>query len=235
MADANGLVARQIVDVRAGLANAVTLEAFPERIAPDRQTSLRATVIDEDGNPVPDAQVRFGSSGNGAFDNGASSIDATTNSGGVAFVNLTAIGTSDIATTVEVVPDGLQASSTVLVSSGAVQLDGLQVTALSSELPADGVSQTRIRAAVSASDGAPVEGATVAFSTSAGTIEASAVTDANGIATATLTAPSQPGNATVSAQIGGLSAQVQVVFSASQAENIALSLVPSSVAAGDAT
>lgn len=235
VAEANGLIARQVVDVRPGLADSVVLEAFPERIAPDRQTSLRATVLDADGNPVPDAQVRFGSSGSGAFDNGANSIDAVTNSGGAAFVDLTAVGSSDIAVSVEVVPDGLQTSSTVFVSSGAVQLGSLEVNALSSELPADGVSETRIRALVTGSDGDPVEGATVAFNTSAGSIDASAVTDSNGVASATLTAPGRPGNATITAQIGGLSSAVQVIFSASEATEIVLQLAPASVAAGDSS
>ena len=235
VAEANGLIARQLVDVRAGLADAVILEAFPDRIAPERQTSLRATVTDQDGNPVPNARVRFGSGNSGAFDNGANAVDATTNDGGVAFVSLTAVGTTDIPITVEVVPDGLQASSTVTVTSGAIALGALQLTALSSELPADGVSQTRVRALVTGTDGAPVQGATVAFTTSAGSMDSSAVTNTNGIATGTLTSSSRPGNATVSAQIGGLTGEVQVVFTAADAQNVRLSLAPSSVAAGDAT
>ncbi len=65
-------------------------------------------------------------------------------------------------------------------------------------MPADGTSTTKLRTTVANSSGVPVAGVTVYWSTDLGTLSASsAITDASGQATVTLTAASTSGTATV--------------------------------------
>lgn len=88
----------------------------------------------------------------------------------------------------------------------------MAIEAGDAELPADGVSTTQITAVLSDTYGNALPGQTVAFTTTAGTIRSTAVTDAAGVASVALTAGTVPATATVTASLGTLQASVDVRF-----------------------
>jgi hypothetical protein len=82
-----------------------------------------------------------------------------------------------------------------------------------STLPGDGVSATRISVSVTDRAGRPVpDGTPVRFSTSAGQLSTAEATTANGVATASLIAATEPGSATVTVTAGTVSQSIQVSF-----------------------
>ncbi|MCK7229467.1 Ig-like domain-containing protein [Enterobacter asburiae] len=113
--------------------------------------------------------------------------------------------------------------------SWAVTLDGgvpasdtiSSVTANPASIVDDGVSRSVITATVLNGSGQPAAGVTVSWSTTLGTVTpGSSVTDANGLATATLTDCGAPGTATVTASITGSSKSVDVTVSAGSSGHI---------------
>ncbi|MFH0764793.1 MAG: invasin domain 3-containing protein [Calditrichota bacterium] len=85
-----------------------------------------------------------------------------------------------------------------------VNLSGAEIdlTAAQDRLLANGSAQTTLRAHVHTADGRPVVNRRVQFTATRGTVTPSAVTDQNGFAAGTLTAPNAPDTARVTAALG---------------------------------
>lgn len=80
-------------------------------------------------------------------------------------------------------------------------------------LPSDGTSQAQVTVLLLNASNNPIANKVITFSTTAGVISSSALTDDDGKAIATLTAPSAPGTASVIANFGTLSDTIQVEIS----------------------
>jgi len=89
------------------------------------------------------------------------------------------------------------------------------LTAAPTSLLADGASTAALTAVVKDANGNPVPNQTVTFATTLGAITNAAVTNADGVATATLTSAQQVGVAQVTASLGALSASTEVTFAGS--------------------
>jgi hypothetical protein len=125
--------------------------------------------------------------------------EAKTNAGQVT-VKLLADGRSGVAT-ITAYSGG--ATKTLTLNIGSAAATRISVTANPQSLPASGGTST-IAATVGDQQGNPIAGVTVTFSTTAGTIgQTSAVTDANGIATTTITTSATSSAPTVTATAGG--------------------------------
>lgn len=91
-------------------------------------------------------------------------------------------------------------------------INTLQVASLEPAIAADGVSSTVIRAVVSGANNQPVQGLTVTFHTSQGTITPAVQTDYNGVANARLVSSTSEVTAQITATAGTLSQTVNVNF-----------------------
>ncbi|WP_268762364.1 beta strand repeat-containing protein [Fontimonas thermophila] len=180
-------------------------------------TTVRATVLDANRNPVPGVLVLFDVPVNGSRGTLASA-QVTTDANGRATTSYTTGPATGSATT-----DRLQVrvANTSLVSSINLsvvpQLGSLTLSAAQPTLVADGSAQTVVRAVVRDTSGAPVRNADVRLRSSAGTLTPSAgtpvPTNAQGEASFTLTAGSIAGEAVLQADVtGGLSATTVVQF-----------------------
>ena len=117
------------------------------------------------------------------------------------------------------VEDEIPVAASVSISSGF------------SQIVADGNSTAMIRATVIDTNGNPLEGQAVEFSTSLGSFTSDNIveTDSAGVAKITLKASSFPGVATVTAEADGFTDQLEMVMTALEPENLSLTAVPSPV------
>lgn len=124
-----------------------------------------------------------------------------------------------------------------------VQTGNLTLTAANTSVPADGFTQTAIRALVVSNfedvngDPKPIIGASVKFSTNLGRLSSTqAITDIDGYATVFLIADNTPGLAVVSAEQGGYVRTVSVGFgSVMPADKLVVSVTPERVRPGEPT
>ena len=101
---------------------------------------------------------------------------------------------------------------------------------------ADGASKAVIRAIVNDTEGDPMGGVTVAFTTTLGTFNnsstATVVTGDSGVAILPLQAGMAPGIATVTVEAAGFTDQVEVAFTAGGTQTLTLEALPTAVAPG---
>ena len=164
---------------------------------------LVVEVVDRNGRPVTGVSVQFQvTSGNGALSNAF----GTTGENGRAQARLL-LGSGASVVQVTATIDGLVGlppTFTAIVTS-ALEADGSPITPIptvfapdveiqvaDSVLVADGISTTTVTATVQDSAGNGVPNQTVQFSAGAGTIDATALTDAAGQATANYLTPVNP-------------------------------------------
>jgi hypothetical protein len=201
-------------------------------------TTVRATVLDVNRNPVPGVQVLIdvpvnGSRGviglaSGNTDaNGRFTTNYTTGPGGSAVV------TDRIS--VRVANAAVMAATVDLAVTPRLGTVSLQ--ALSEPLTANGSSETLVRATVLDADGNPVRNAVVTFNTTAGTLTPAApaqlTTNPQGQAEVTLTAPVTAGEALVIVDVtGGLSARTVVDFAAAGPATLNAFAFPNSIGVG---
>ncbi|MGH8462460.1 MAG: beta strand repeat-containing protein [Stenotrophobium sp.] len=234
-ASTGGFSASQSITFVSSTVAHVTVNVSPATVAPNGTASITAQLTDTNGNIVANHTVQF-SAPSGQFSGGGTLLTATTNANGVATANYTApaSGTTSITATAE--PENIFGSAPVTVSATAVPVTGVTVTAGPASIPANG-STSLVRATVSGSGG-PLQGISVNFSTTAGTLSSpTATTDVNGNASVTLTSSSTtvPVTATVTAATGGVSGTAQVSFTVSTPSSVNLSLSPASVSINGAT
>lgn len=198
------------ISVTASAVAAISLQAAPSSVTVGGQSTITAYVYDGTGNKVADmTSVSFSlsdptigslSSGNVLTFNGTATVTftATGSSGGTVTVNASsesAKGSIDIAVT-----GGLAGGAITLAASPNSILTGATST---------------VTATLKDSSGSPVQGATVSFTlnnTYATLSSPTAVTDASGVATVTLTAGSLAGTVSVSGSASGLSGNVAVTI-----------------------
>ncbi|MCH9662149.1 MAG: Ig-like domain-containing protein [Gammaproteobacteria bacterium] len=219
-ATANGITNSTAVPFLAGGPSNVAVSADPTTLTADGSSTstISALVTDENGNPLSGQEV--------TFETTAGTIDlatATTGANGVATATLTSSTTAGTAT-VSATADSAVGTTDVEFSAGAPAT--IAVSAEPTSLTADGSSTSAISAVVTDANGNPVAGAEVSFATTTGAVNATATTAENGVATATLTAPTTAGTATVTATADAASGSTDVTFVAGSAANAAVSADP---------
>ena len=208
----------------AGDAANIAVSANPTSITADgaSTSTITAVVTDENGNPVAGAEVGF------ATTLGSIGATATTDANGEATATLTSAATTGTATVTASVGDVNGSTDVTFVAGDAANI---AVSANPTSITADGASTSAITAVVTDENGNPVAGAEVSFATSLGAIDATATTDANGEATATLTSATTVGTATVSATSGAANGSTSVEFVTGDAANIAVTASPETITA----
>ncbi len=201
-----------VITLVAGSPATIELVAVPTTAPADGQTEIRvtATVKDAFGNAVPNVQVQFTSTP-------ALTITppmVTTNDTGQATVSVTAPRTAgSYLLRAQVGTISATLSLTFGASSPSVMSLSASRTNLVVSLPPRPeyagltvYSRTEITATVVDENNNPVSGVVVQFNASAGTIQATAITDAAGVARAAYVAPPSPtGQVTINAQSGAAS------------------------------
>ncbi|EEF4509529.1 hypothetical protein FWL67_21650, partial [Salmonella enterica] len=174
------------------------------------QNSVKATVTDQYGNPVPGVTVSFAAT-NGAI------ISATGATGADGSVTQTLTSTKAGDSTVTATVNGV--SRTVVVSfvadsttAGLTSAGAGLVTTLDNQA-ANGVAADTVKATVTDKNGNPVEGLPVSFSVTTGAIltTTQGITDSSGAATAAITSL-KAGTYSVTADVNGSSKTVPVTF-----------------------
>ncbi len=184
---------------RATVAASASVERFTAGDATG--ATITAAVKDASGDPLEGVEVSF-TTDLGVLDGGTSSATKTTGSDGTASVVLSATeaGSARVRATAE----GLTRSVTVTVEPGAVA--SLTLSADASTATADGASTVQLTATAKDAYGNLSATGSVVFSVDLGTFEGTNGAQSttaplvNGVATATLVAPTSAGTATVSAK-----------------------------------
>lgn len=234
VAQAEGIVARQTVQVRAGLPTSLMLDGFPLTVEPGGEVVLTATVEDRNGNSVVGEPVNFqlsGASPLGDFlnadgvtgDNGeATAIFRAGNDAGVqeieARLNIDD-GTGPIGDqlTVNIDPT-LQVIGDIALIPGATSVSA-------------GEAPVRLEAVVTDANGAPVVQRPVEFSLSEGSFDTSddptaldpedrlttVVTDDSGRAVSNFLAPAFVTNIRATANVGGVQREATIEVTPGQA------------------
>ncbi len=204
------------------------IKAIPADISADGFDTSTITVrlTDADNNPVEGEKVEFEpTEGTIISENGG-----ITNSDGIATATLT--GSANYGTGTVTAIFGLTCESVNVSFTCAIK--SVEVISGSSEIPADGQSNIRVRAFVKDRNGAFVkDGTLVSFETTAGTI-LRAGTDTvvetaetvNGIAAVDLLSSRNVGRVTVTAMAGEVSGTVNVEFITGPVHKITLSADP---------
>ena len=211
---------------------AIVLNAAPETVNPGGTSTLTATVTDGNGNLVAGETVNFNFAAN-ASSASLSAASAVTNVNGEATITYIA-GSEDGTDTVRArsaSDASVWGTQNIVVDSSAIVVAGVTVVSGASSLPADGTSDTLIRATVVDTSGNPASGIDVEFDTTLGTLlgATTVATDANGIAEVTLQSVANTGTATVSAKASGFIGTVNVAFAAGAPNAIDLNTTPSAV------
>ncbi|AXY77769.1 hypothetical protein D3H65_28960 [Paraflavitalea soli] len=174
--------------------------------------SVKAHIVDGNGNPVPGAIIVFtitgGTASSGATLNDANPITTDANGDAIMHLKSTAAGTVTITATVNgvAITNGSPATVTFVadVPSGANPATALSVVIPSAV--ANGTAVTSVKAHVADANGNPVKGAAVQFTIATGAaniVETNPViTDANGDAVITLNS-TVVGAVTITATAGG--------------------------------
>ncbi|MGM0453216.1 MAG: Ig-like domain-containing protein, partial [Thermodesulfobacteriota bacterium] len=235
---ASGFRATRDIEFTAGTSDSLDLNVAPGTINPGGESTVTATLKDAKGNPVEGESIAFDLVTNktGAS---LSDLSAETNINGHASITYTAGTASELST------DRIRASSltdssiddfsNIDVDPSATVVGGVEASAGSSELEADGESQATIRATVTDTEGNPAAGKTVTFTTAAGTLTEGdispnqATTDDNGIAEITLTSTTKTGTVTVRAESDGFIGSTDIGFVGGPVSNIILRAIPDTV------
>ncbi len=212
-ATAGGISGTTTVTFLGGPAASIVLTANPTMLDADGSSSsdITAEVWDAYGNPAADDQLVVFTATSGM---GSLSSTSETTSGGKAQVSFTAglnVGTATITAKVGTVIE------TIDIQLTALDIQSVTVNALDDSIRANGTDTTDIVAVVINTNGDPVENTPVEFETDLGALQSptTVYTDADGIATISLTSSTIPGTATVTARVSPtLSGQVQVTFTA---------------------
>ncbi len=108
----------------------------------------------------------------------------------------------------------------------------VSVSTSSTSIVADGSSQALITATVKdANDNNVADDTTVTFTTTSGTLDSATATTTNGVATVTLTSPTNVGSATITATVGEVSGDTSVSFIAGVVNTISLTATPNNLTA----
>ncbi|MDM7925009.1 MAG: invasin domain 3-containing protein [bacterium] len=206
----------------------MTVSASPLAILADgRSTSTVRVVMKRTTSKIAitGAALRF------ATDLGTIPASASTNSEGVAQVNLTS--STSVGTARVTVLYGATLSGQASVNFQASIPTYLQVSATPPVLPADGKSQSEIRAIISDANRNPVpDGTLVQFELARGSGSMDRQkTTVNGVASTLLTAGTRPDNAWVRVTSGALRDSILVVYTVGQPYQVLINASPTRIAA----
>ena len=213
----------------------ITATANPSTLTADgtSTSTVTATVLDSNGNPVADGEVLSVTVGSGTV----SQLNPTTTDGvaTVTYTSPSSVPQGDIDTINFTATNGVSGAADITLTGPQVATVVLSATPTS--LPADGTSTSVITATVTVSSGGTApEGTPVEFTVSgggyfetAGQTTITKNTNASGVATARLTAGTSEGDATIGATSSGVLAQdISVSY---QPGSITLTIVPSTILA----
>jgi protocatechuate 3,4-dioxygenase beta subunit len=227
-ASTSGFSNSVIVSFVPGVPAVIGLNAKPTTVQPGGTTILTAAVIDANGFPVGSGQTvnLSTTSATGGF---FASVSALTDGNGRINVTYTAGTCTCIEVLTARTTNGISNTQNLTVSSGASVLSSLAIASTTSSITADGASPTTINATVKDASGG-VPGVVVSFATTGGTLSAtSAATDANGIATVTLTSAVKAMVASVTASASGFSSKTDVTFVAGAPVAVGINAAPNVV------
>lgn len=221
----------------ARVATTVTVSATPARAPSGGQVTLTGTVLDQYGQPLPNASVTFTSTLGVLTDPEALNTNASgqvsTTLTGTDFTGSPSVG-QDIVTA-SVAGTAASGSAAVAFIAPPSVATSLNIASSSAAAPADGQTPVTVSVLVDDQFGNPIAGVPVAFTTDLGQLTpgGSAVTDGLGAATVSLISGS-PGLATVQARVAGITSgnSLQVQFGALQGASPA---PPTSAAAASAS
>ncbi|GIX47661.1 MAG: hypothetical protein KatS3mg131_1872 [Candidatus Tectimicrobiota bacterium] len=234
IASAAGFLASVTVQFVAGAPATIVLTATPSTPALGEAVVVQATVTDAQGNPTPGETLTFALVVN-ASGGSLEALSGVTDANGRVAVTYTAGLTPGTDTVQAEATNGVTGAVSITVQESITvpEVASISLVAGTDTLVADGVSATVIRATVRNAAGEGIPGITVTFTTTAGTLSpASALTDADGVASVSLIAATNIGTATVIASAAGFLASVTVQFVAGAPATIALTATPATVLVG---
>ena len=195
-----------VVNMNAGSAAIANATPAPSTIAADNSSTSVITIVvtDSFGNPVSGQAVSC------VTDLGTITVaPANTNASGTTSATLKSsltLGTAHL--TITAGAAGTTAS--VAFTSGVPNT--VVVVATPNKIVGNGVTQSLITATVTDAQGHPLQGKTVTFSTTLGSIQPSSTTNASGVASVNLTSSVTVGVATVTATCSGKTGNATVTF-----------------------
>src|SRR5512136_2371889 len=175
------------VSLFAPTGSTITPAAGTQTMALNEVTDLRAFVSQSGGSPVHNGTVIYFSSSLGSL-----IPDHAETTDGVATVQFSAgntVGQAQLSAVSGAAK--LSAALTITITSGGVTVSRIVLLATPGSVPVGG-GTVQLTATVEDAAGNPVQGLTVSFTASAGTLSSpSAISDRNGVATVTLTTSTQ--------------------------------------------
>ncbi len=212
-----------------GAVAAIGTNLAPSSVLPSGTTTLSIAVVDANGNSVAAGQpINFTTTAAGTFN----TTSVPTDSNGRASVSYIASNTAGTETLTAKASNGISGTATLTVASNIAVVGSISVTPTMSVIAAGGGTST-INAKVLDTALQPIQGATVAFSTTSGTLSAaSATTNASGIASVVLTSSANVQAAKVTGSASGFAGTATVNFSAGAPSVISLNAAPNSANPG---
>ncbi|WP_447776307.1 Ig-like domain-containing protein [Pseudomonas chlororaphis] len=171
--------------------------------------SVQVTVTDANGNPVPNAEVKFTAT-NGATIPGT----ATTGADGKVSVTLTSTTAGTSVVTATVGSSTQSVNSTFIAHAGSAEIGSGALVMTTDNQLADGMAQNVVQATITDANGNLVPNQVVTFSVESGKAaltSSTATTNASGVASMTLTS-TQAGSSTLKASINGSERTVDTTF-----------------------
>jgi adhesin/invasin len=228
----SGLSASTTVAFTSATPSNLVVSAAPNTVAPAGQSTVSVVVTDANGNPVAGEPVKLSLATN-ASGASLSSTALTTDNNGQASSTYTAGSVAGNDTVKALLTSGVNQTTPISVSAVVRPVNGVAL-ALGNSTPTVN-SPSSVTATVVDGNNNPLQGITVNFQTTAGSIPASASTDSNGRATVTFTAPSSAGPVTIRASASGIFASQSATVVAGAVNAVVVSLAPNTVAPGRAT
>lgn len=196
--------------------------ALSEMLADGKENAVLAEVLDAHGNLIDGANVTFTVDSPATFDNGSSSIDATTDKGlSQVKVKSTQAGPVTISAKTASQPSPRTAKVIFIADKATAKIAAGDFTVSADIIPANGVSTSTLIATVKDALGNPVDRQDVTFVITSGTgatlSGATVQTGPDGIATVTLTSGTLANDVVVTASANGQDASKTVHLIADKA------------------
>ena len=234
------------LDYQNDIAASMKLSASPAVIGGTDTSKVQVIVLDQYGNPVPGAAVEFSTgatvSTTPTFTNSsgfsAAAASVSTDASGAASIdynaNATIAGVDNIDASTSV--GAVTNTFPLTITTVSVSFGGITIASNSPTVTADGTSATVVTAQVTDTSGQPMEGQTVTFSTTAGTLGASsALTDASGNAIVSITSGTNLATAVITATVGAYSTYTSVDFVAGPISSGVITALPATLPADGTT
>lgn len=232
-ASISGFTSTTAVNITAGTAAGVSVNATPNALAPLGTSTITVAVVDGDGNAVANEPVSLSLPASNSGNPSLSATSGNTDANGLLRVTYTAGATSGLDQIKAVVSTGIPATANITVAAGTPTVGSLVVSATNSSVPVV-TGSSDIRAVVRDDNGQVLSGLTVAFAIrdGSGVLSATtAVTDATGLATVRLsgTTITVPQAVRVDATVSGFTRSAIVDFVADRPAAISLVAMPNAV------